>query len=294
MKKDIINEAFLQKLELLNMYIKDNVAGAFGGNHQSKKYGSSSEFADFREYIPGDDIRRIDWNVFARFEKLFLKLYLDERQMHTKIYIDSSISMKGENDNKATMALKLAATFAFFSIKAMDKVSIYYIDNNRVYKIIDRIVGKDSFYSFIGALNEINFDSKNTCISDAIMNHQTGYGNGMSIIISDFLTNNNYFNAISHLRSKHRDVLCIQLLDDDELNPKFNGKNIFYDSENNNMYKKNINKDVVKAYYEALNYITSSISSFCKSREATYLLVNATSSLDDIILNQAISKGVIK
>lgn len=294
MKKDIINEAFLQKLELLDMYIKDNVAGAFGGNHRSKKYGSSSEFADFREYIPGDDIRRIDWNVFARFEKLFLKLYLDERQMHTKIYIDGSISMKGENEKKAEMALRIAATFAFFSIKAMDKVSIYYIDNNKTYKIIDRIVGKDSFYNFIGALNDIKFDSKSTFISDAIMNHQTGYGNGMSIIISDFLTNNNYFNAISHLRSKHRDVLCIQLLDDDELNPKFAGKNIFYDSENNNTYKKNINKDVIKAYYEALNYITSSISSFCNSREATYLLVNANSRIDDIILNQAISKGVIK
>ena len=79
MKLKIIDEAFFQNLELLNIYLKDNIAGAFGGNHRSKKYGSSSEFADYRDYVPGDDVRRIDWNVFSRFEKLYLKLFLDER-----------------------------------------------------------------------------------------------------------------------------------------------------------------------------------------------------------------------
>ena len=69
MKLKIINETFFQSLELLDIYLKENIAGAFGGNHRSKKYGSSSEFADYREYIPGDDIRRIDWNIFSIISK---------------------------------------------------------------------------------------------------------------------------------------------------------------------------------------------------------------------------------
>ncbi|MDE6691179.1 MAG: DUF58 domain-containing protein, partial [Clostridia bacterium] len=69
----VINEEFLQQIELLQMLVKNNVAGMFGGNHQSKTFGSSCEFTDYREYIPGDDITKIDWNAFARFEKLYLK-----------------------------------------------------------------------------------------------------------------------------------------------------------------------------------------------------------------------------
>ena len=86
-------------MESLQMLIKNNVAGLFGGNHRSKTFGSSCEFADYRDYVAGDDVTKIDWNAYARFDKLYLKLYLDERQMHTRIYIDASRSMgygKGE------------------------------------------------------------------------------------------------------------------------------------------------------------------------------------------------------
>lgn len=293
MSKAVIDEAFLQKLELLDMYIRDNVAGAFGGNHQSKKYGSSSEFADFREYIPGDDIRRIDWNVFARFEKLFLKLYLDERQMHTRIYIDASLSMKYGDESKANMALQLAAIFTYFSIKAMDKVSVYYIQGRKRIKIIDRIVGKDSFYNAIGELNNIEFKGE-SFISDAIINSTTGYGNGMSIIISDFLTNNDFKQAINHLKEKKRDVLCLQVLSNEEINPSSKGKMIFYDAETNSSYKRNITKDVLKAYKEALDFIRKDLYHFIKTRNSSYIFVNSNSSLDQVILKDAIQEEVIK
>ena len=93
MNKSIISEEFLQQVESLQMLIKNNVAGLFGGNHKSKTFGSSCEFADYRDYIPGDDITKIDWNAYARFDKLYMKLYLDERQLHTRIYIDASRSI---------------------------------------------------------------------------------------------------------------------------------------------------------------------------------------------------------
>ena len=119
MAKQIIDEAFLQQMESLQMLVKNNVAGLFGGNHQSKSFGSSCEFSDYRDYIPGDDIGKIDWNAYARFDKLFLKLYLDERQMHTRIYIDGSRSMNHGDSKKGEQAIKLAATLAYLSVCAM-------------------------------------------------------------------------------------------------------------------------------------------------------------------------------
>jgi len=126
----VIDEAFLSEIETLGTILKNNIAGMFGGNHQSKNFGSSCEFADYRDYVPGDDISKIDWNVYARFDKLYEKLYLDERQMHTRIYIDASRSIGHGDPEKAQQAIRLAAAFAYLSVAEMDKVSIYAIHGN--------------------------------------------------------------------------------------------------------------------------------------------------------------------
>ena len=290
MKLKIIDEAFFQSLELLDIYLKDNVAGAFGGNHRSKRYGSSSEFADYREYIPGDDIRRIDWNVFSRFEKLYLKLFLDERQMHHRIYIDGSKSM----ENKKVQALKLAVAFSYLAIKAMDKVSIYLITGHKTVKLLNRVVGKESFLNAIAAIDDVDFGGE-SFISDAVLYSSVGYGNGMSVIISDFLTNNDYKSCISVLRGKHRDVTCIQLLTDEEINPFYSGKSVLYDSESSSrFYKKNIRRENIKAYEEALEFIKKDINYFCTSRGANYLFVSTSESVDRVILHEAVKKEIVK
>jgi hypothetical protein len=256
----------LQQIEALQIILKNNLAGLFGGNHQSKTYGSSCEFADYRDYIPGDDITKLDWNAYARFEKLYLKLYLDERQVHTRIYIDASRSMDYGNGKKAEQALKIAAALAYLSICEMDKVSIYYIKENKIYDVIEGVVGKEAFYNEIGKLNNIEF-SGDCFISDSILPTKVGYGDGMSIILSDFLTENNYESAIDYLVGKRRDLFCFQILSKEELKPNIRGKVHFYDSEDNNkQYRKNINRDIAIAYNKAVDYTVNRIKNYCNSR----------------------------
>ncbi|MBE6674343.1 MAG: DUF58 domain-containing protein [Ruminococcaceae bacterium] len=294
MRKSIINEEFLQQIEALQSLIKNNVAGLFGGTHQSKTYGSSCEFADYRDYIPGDDITKIDWNAYARFDKLYQKLYLDERQMHTKIYIDASRSMEYGRADKADQALRLAATIAYLSLSEMDKVSVYAIRDKEIVSIISGMVGKDSFVGEIGKLNELEF-SGDSYISDAIIPTSVGYGDGMSVIISDFLTDNDYENAINHLADKKRDVFCIQVLSPDELNPKIRGKVHLYDSESaEKFYRRNIKKDIMQAYRKALEYVTNRINDVCASRGANYLLVSSEDQMGDIFFGKLIEKEVLK
>ncbi len=294
MKRTIINEEFLQQVEALQTLIKNNVAGLFGGTHQSKTFGSSCEFADYRDYVPGDDITKIDWNVYARFDKLYQKLYLDERQMHTKIYIDASRSMEYGRADKAEQALRLAATIAYISLNEMDKVSVYAIREKEVVSVISGMVGKDSFVGEIGKLNEVEF-SGDSHISEAIVPTSVGYGDGMSIIISDFLTDNDYENAINHMADKKRDVFCIQVLSPDELNPKIRGKVHLYDSENvERTYRKNIKKDVMRAYREALEYVTSRIENVCASRGASYLLASSEDQIGEIFFGKLVEREVLK
>lgn len=294
MSKFAINEEFLQQVEALQVILKNNLAGLFGGNHQSKTYGSSCEFADYRDYIPGDDITKLDWNAYARFEKLYMKLFLDERQVHTRIYIDASRSMDYGQSKKAETALQIAATLGYLSVCEMDKVSIYYIKDNKVHEVISNVIGRENFYNQIGKLNEIEFSS-DAFISDSILETKVGYGDGMSIILSDFLTDNNYEGAIDYLVDKRRDLFCFQILSKDELKPNVRGKVHFYDSEDiNKQYRKNINKDIVNAYQEALNYVINRIKVYCQSRGANYLLVPSEMKMAELFLKVLPEMGVLK
>lgn len=290
----IIDEAFLQQIEALQSLTRHNVAGMFGGTHKARTYGSSCEFAAHREYTDGDDTARIDWNAYSRFDKLYLKLYLDERQMHTRIYIDASRSMEYGDAKKAEQALRLAAFLAYVSICETDKVSISVIHEDRVEDLIVGMVGKEGYLSAIGRLNDVRFEG-DSAISRALLPASVGYGDGLSILISDFLTDNDYETAIDHLCEKKRDVFCIQVLSREELNPQVRGRVHFFDSENaEKTYRKNIDRDIIRAYKQALSYVTDRIQGYCQAREAGYLLATAEDSLGQIFFEKLPGMGVIK
>ena len=294
MSKYAINEQFLQQVESLQVILKNNLAGLFGGGHQSKSYGSSCEFADYRDYIPGDDITKIDWNIYARTERLNLKLFLDERQIHTRIYIDASRSMDYGKGKKAEIALKIAATLAYLAVCELDRVSIYYIKENQIHEVVSNVASRDQFYNTIGKLNDIEFGG-DAFISNSILPTKVGYGDGMSIILSDFLTDNDYESAIDYLVEKRRDLFCFQILDKEEIKPNIRGKVHFYDSEDSNkQYRKNINRDIAKAYNDAFNYTVNRIKNYCNSREANYLLVQSDKSVSELFLKILPEMGVLK
>ena len=294
MAQFVINEEFLQQLERLQMLVKNNVAGMFGGNRQSKSFGSSCEFADYRDYIAGDDVTKIDWNAFARFDKLYLKLYLDERQMHTRIYIDASRSMEYGDGKKALQAIRVAAAIAYLSVCEMDKVSIFAVKENKIEDVVVGMVGKDAYMHSILKLNEIEF-SGDCCISEAILPSSVGYGDGMSVILSDFLTDNDFETVIDHLADKKRHVVCMQILSKEELLPQVRGKVHFFDSENaSRFYRKNIDREIARAYKRALAYVVDRIGNYCAARGASYLFATAEDSLSEIFFEKLVDMGVLK
>ena len=274
--------------------MKNNIAGMFGGNHKSKTYGSSCEFVDYRNYMPGDDITKIDWNAYARSEVLNLKLYLDERRLHTKIYIDVSRSMEYGTGKKAQTALEIAAALAYLSVSELDRVSVYTVRESEVTEIISGIAGKERYFAEIGKLNNVEFGG-DCFISDGILPSKVGYGDGLSVFISDFLTDHDYESAIDYLVDKKRDLLCVQVLSQEELNPKVRGKNIFYDSENEKKsYRKNIRKDIILAYREALRFVQERLQGYCAARGAQYLLAEDDKPIEEIIFEKFVGSGVLE
>ena len=217
MKRRILDGAFLDRLDAASLLLKNPMTGYFGGGRKARSYGSTVEFADFREYFPGDDIRRIDWNVYARFEKYFIRLFTDERQMHNHILIDCSASMACGEPEKAEQALRIAAAFGYLSVCAMDRVSYKLLKGNKAEDIGFTVYNKDSFYRAAQVLENTDFEGETDLEASIVGIPSPGYDDGVTIIISDFLTESDWKKAIDFLTFKRREILCIQILSPDEL-----------------------------------------------------------------------------
>ena len=292
--KRIIDEDFIAMLEGHDLCIRNLMNGLFGGNRRSKAYGSSAEFADYREYVAGDELKRVDWNLYARFKKLYLKLFVDERQLHHRIYFDTSSSMDWGDPSKAYTALRLGAALGFLAVQAMDRVSFYGISGEICRDISGTVIGKDAFYRAADVLETVTFEGSSE-LGKAINNtHETGSIGGISVLISDFLADNQWQEAVDLMIQKRREVHLIQVLSRDEISPEILGKYTLRDSENRELdYRSNFSKANLKAYCDAYNYHQQVLQQFCASRGVGLVTVCTDEPLERMLFDKAVAAEVL-
>ncbi|HCW82037.1 MAG TPA: hypothetical protein DHG49_04805 [Clostridiales bacterium] len=299
MKSAYLNDEFFSRLETLALNLRADLNGYFGGKHFVRSYGQTVEFADYREYQLGDDIRRIDWNLFSRFEKYFIRLFTDERQMDVQIFLDCSASMGKENRTKAEYAVSVAAALGFLSVHNMDKVSFKLIKEDAVEDPFGTIIGKNSFFRAISLLENLNF-SDDADISQAVSScANTGSNNGLSVIISDFLTRKDWKKAVDYLTYKKRQVLAIQLLSPEEEEPTYSGRVSLIDVESGDLadprnMKLRITRSLQLAYQEALKDMKADIKSFCASRGADFISVTTDKPVERMLFGELLKAGIME
>lgn len=298
MKGTYLNDKFFSRLEALAFNLKSNLAGFFGGKHLVSTYGQTVEFADFRDYQLGDDIRRIDWNLYSRFEKYFVKLFTDERQMHVQIFIDCSASMGKDNPQKAAYAMAAAAALGYLAVHNMDKVSFHVMKGNRDENAFGTIVGKQAFFRAISALEEVRFDGETDLEACVTSSNDTSSKNGIAIIISDFFTESNWKKAVDYLLFKQRQVLLIQPLTPDELDPSYDGRVNLIDVESPDIvdernFKIKITKSLQRAYQEALKMFREEMSTFCKKRDVGYISLGTNTPIEKVLFGELFKVGII-
>lgn len=298
MKYSILNDKFFNRLETLAFNLQTRLSGYFGGKHLVSTYGQTVEFADFREYQLGDDIRRIDWNLYSRFEKYFIKLFTDERQMHVQIFLDCSASMGKDNPEKAAYAIAAAAALGFLAIHNMDKVSFHLMRGNVSENPFGTIVGKTAFFRAIGALEEIVFDGESDlekCITSC---PETGTNNGLSVIVSDLFTDSDWKKAVDFLEYKKRQVMLVQPLTPSEIDPMYDGRVNLIDSESvdiadgKNM-KIRINRSSQVAYKEALTDFYDDIKTFSRKRGVDYISISTDKPIEKVLFGELLKVGII-
>ena len=293
--KRIIDEDFIAMLEGHDLSIQNLMNGLFGGNRRSQAYGNSAEFADYRAYAAGDELKRVDWNLYARFKKLYLKLFVDERQLHHRIYFDTSASMDWGTPSKAYTALRIGAALGFLAVQAMDRVIFYGVSGETCRDLSGTVMGKDAFYSAIESLETLTFKGGSE-LGKAINNtHESGAIGGISVLISDFLTDSDWKEAVDLMLQKRREVYLVQVLSRDEITPEISGKYTLRDPENRELdYRSDFSKEGLRAYRDAVAYHQGELQSFCASRGIGFFSVCTDETLEKMLFDKAVAAEVIQ
>ena len=298
MKGSYLNDAFFSRLETLALELRANLGGFFGGKHLVRTYGQTVEFADYREYMLGDDIRRIDWNLYSRFEKFFLKLFTDERQMHTQIFLDCSASMGKDMPGKANYTVGIAAALGYLSVHNMDKVSFRLIKGDKAENSFGTIVGKRAFFDAISTLENIDFEGESDIYKAVTGCTDIGSNDGLTVIISDFFTDSDWKKAVDFLAFKKKQVLLVQVLTADEIEPTYDGRINLIDCEAMGIedpknLRLRIGKSNHSAYAEALNEIREDLRSFAASRGADFVSISTSEPLERMLFKELLKVGIM-
>ena len=297
MKNSYLSDEFFSRLETLALNLKAELAGFFGGKHLVRTYGQTVEFADYREYMLGDDIRRIDWNLYSRFEKFYLKLFTDERQMHIQIFLDCSASMGKNNPAKAAYSVGVAGALGFLAVHNMDKVSFKLIKGEKAEDPFGTIVGKKSFFRAISELENLEF-TEEADLGEAITRCPTGTNDGLTVIISDFMTDSNWKKAVDYLLYKKRQVMLVQIMSPDEVDPLYSGRINLIDSESADLsdeknMKLRITRSMQLAYEEALHDFIGELKTFCMSRGADFVSVTSDKPIERVLFGELLKVGIM-
>ena len=286
---ELFDKEFFQKLNRLKLAMNIRIDKGMSGARKSSAKGSSVEFSDFREYIPGDDIRRIDWNVYGRLDKLFIKQFMEEKEAFYHIFVDSSASMNFGEKKKSDMALKLAAVFVWLVQKQLDHVEILTLSDGR----LDRtspITGRSSFARMLDELEKVSFGGT-TGINEAISRAKIN-GRGVTIIISDFLDPEGIDEAIKFLIFKRQEVMLLQVLAHEEIEFDEEGTFAIKDMETSDEVRVTMSRQTIKNYQKTLESHNQKIQRLAKKYGCAYMQITSDEDIEKVVFETMKQKGI--
>lgn len=289
----LLSPALLAKLERLELVSRKIFRGRLKGERRSRRKGQSVEFADFRNYVPGDDLRFIDWNLYARLDKLFLKLFMEEEDLHFYALIDASRSMDFGDPSKLHYAKQLAAALGFVGLCRADRVRLEVLGASRQTPA-PTLRGRHSMWRMQEYLAGIGPDH-NGSLSSGIRDFcARNSGKGIVVLISDLMDKSGYEAALRLLVAQQMDVYVIHLLSPEELNPEIAGDLKLVDSEDGDIAEVTASRPLLDRYKQTLASFINGTRDFCARRGMVYILANTENSVETLVANYLRQRGLVR
>lgn len=293
----VFDEAFLRKLEQLTL-IADRVrVGAMKGERRSRNKGSSIEFADYRNYTQGDDLRRLDWNVFARLERPFVKLFEEEEDLNVHLLIDASTSMDwpdGEVElNKFQYALRLAGALGYIGLASGDQITVALIGDGK-HRVWGPYRGRGNVMRMLQFLERSSANGLTKLNSSLKRWSVRAHRPGLLFLLSDLFSPSGFEDGLNALQSRGYEVGVIHLLSPDEIAPAVGDDVKLIDVETNAEAEISLDAATLGLYRGRLERWRSEIASTCSGRGIHYIPVSTDLRWDKLVLQTLRRKGVVR
>ena len=279
------SNAFLMQLERQTFVSKRTRRGRVKGERKSPRRGSSVEFADYRPYEVGDDLRYVDWNAFGRLNRLYLKLFMDEEDLCVHLILDASASMDFGEPAKFPYGVRLAAALAFIGFVNLERVGVA-VFRDRVSEGWLPTRGRNQFLrveEFLAGL----VPAGPTRFNDALRQYALQVKDpGVAIVISDFLDPEGYDSGLHALMERRFDTHVVHVLSRDEIHPPFGGDLELVDAESGEVREVSVDAETLRAYERQLSAFLGRVEGFCRSKELNYVRVTTDVALEDLVLRR--------
>lgn len=279
----LFSNQVLSRLERMRLAFARRVTNKAHGEHLFGRGGQSTEFSDFRDYAPGDDVRFVDWNAFARLHRPYIKLFELEEEMHVALLVDASGSMLFEG--KLERARQLAAAFGVMGLLGVERVSVGAFSGKGLERLLP-CTGRASMpklFAFLERLEGGGEAPLERGIEEFLKRHA---GKGVAIILSDFLTFGDLRRGCNLLFSAGLDVQGVQILGPSELEPELASDSRLVDCESQATLDITAAADILALYQEHREALARHLTTLCRQRHGRFAAIGSTEPLEDVLFHR--------
>jgi uncharacterized protein (DUF58 family) len=289
----LLDPEFLAKLEQLELVSRRIFVGRMKGERRSKRRGSSVEFADYRNYAVGDDLRHLDWNVYGRLDRLFLKLFLEEEDLNVSILLDTSLSMDFGEPTKLRFGKQVAAALAFIALVNHDRVRIDAVGTGLGRGLVG-LRGRSQMWRVVEYLDALEPSGGSDLAAAAKAFAIRHTGKGIVVLVSDLLDKRGYEEPLRYLLARQLDVYVIHVLSREELEPELSGDLRLVDAEDGDETEISVGPALLKRYRENLDAFTGGVREWCTRRGITAITTASDQPFDRLVLDYLRQRGLVR
>jgi len=282
-RSGLFDEEFLKKLEYLSLVARKTFAGRLRADRRTRKVGSGIEFADHRRYSSGDDFRYIDWNVYGRIDRLLLRLFEEEEDLHIYIMLDASRSMRIGNPPKLHYAMQVAAALTYIGLGNLDRVGIIPF-SDQLHEPLAASRGKRRIFKVFEFLRNVRvggLTQLGPCMDKFAHQYKR---RGLAVLVSDFYDPRGFEEGINELRYNKFEPFVLQVYDEREANPSLHGDLTLVDCETGELKEVTVSRSLLEAYKAEHDKYCAELNQFCTARAIPYFRTHTKLPFDELVL----------
>lgn len=280
-----LDTALIHRLERLRLIPRSLRTAHTRGERLVGKGGASTDFADYREYVPGDDMRAIDWNAFMRLRRPYLKTFRREEDRHLVVILDCSRSMSF--GGKLAFAKRVGSALAVMALAANDRVSVWAPGAVAGDRLVAPVRGRQALGRVLSAIAALSDDARGTPLTEAIRTVAARHsGRGAALVLSDLLVPGEARHLLGRVASLGLEIMAIQVLSPAEIDPDLSGDLRLLDSESGEYLDISSEAGVLDLYRQQRQRWSDGIASWCAAAGGRFCSCSSMDPLEDLLFNR--------